>query len=87
MYVISVSVLFSLPLFGQRPQNLEPTVKKYVAVDAARIVLENERIIDGTGRRPVEDQNIVLEKRMIASVQIGTDVPSQPGQVALNLKW
>jgi imidazolonepropionase-like amidohydrolase len=84
-YLISVWVLFSLPLFGQRPQNLEPTVKKYVAVDASRIVLEHVRIIDGTGRPPVEDQNIVVEKGKIASVQMGADVPSQPGQVALNL--
>lgn len=82
---ISLSFVVTLPLFSQRPSTLEPTVKKYVAVDAPRIVLEHVRIIDGTGRPPLEDRNIVIENGKIADVQPGADVPSQAGQIALNL--
>jgi imidazolonepropionase-like amidohydrolase len=82
---ISLSIVISFPLFSQRPQTLQPAVKKYVAVEAPRIVLEHVRIIDGTGRPPVEDRNIVIENGKIAAVQPGTDVPAQSGQIALNL--
>src|SRR5947207_15671433 len=85
IFLISLSVVFSLPLFGQRPQSLEPAVRKYVTVDASRVVLEHVRIIDGTGQRPLEDRNIVIENGKIAAVQPGADVPSQSGQVALSL--
>jgi imidazolonepropionase-like amidohydrolase len=82
---ISLSVVFSLPLFSQRPQTLEPAVRKYIAVDASRVVLEHVRIIDGTGRAPVEDRNIVIENGKIADVQPGADIPSQAGQTVFNL--
>ncbi|MGI9070129.1 MAG: amidohydrolase family protein [Bryobacteraceae bacterium] len=82
---ISLLVVFSLSLFSQRPQTLEPAVRKYVAVEASRVVLEHVRIIDGTGRPPVEDRNIVIENGKIAAVQPGADTPVQSGQIVLNL--
>ncbi|MGI8959675.1 MAG: amidohydrolase family protein [Bryobacteraceae bacterium] len=82
---ISLSLVASLSLFSQRPQALDPVVKKYVAVEASRIVLEHVRVIDGTGRPPLEDRNIVIENGKIADVQPGADVRSQSGQIALSL--
>jgi imidazolonepropionase-like amidohydrolase len=82
---ISLSVVFSLPLFSQRPQSLEPAVRKYVTVDASRVVLEHVRVIDGTAKPPLEDRNIVIENGKITAVQPGADVPNESGQVVLNL--
>jgi imidazolonepropionase-like amidohydrolase len=82
---ILLSLVVSLSLFSQRPQTLEPAVRKYIAVDASRVVLEHVRIIDGTGRAPVEDRNIVIENGKIADVQPGADIPSQAGQTVFNL--
>jgi imidazolonepropionase-like amidohydrolase len=48
-------------------------------------VLEHVRVIDGTGKPPLENRNIVIENGKIAAVQPGADVPSQSGQIALNL--
>ena len=78
-------IVFSLPILGQRPQTLEPAVREYVAVDASRVVLEHVRVIDGAGRSPLEDRNLVIENGKISAVQPGADVPNQAGQVALNL--
>lgn len=85
IFRISLSVLFSVSLFSQRPQTLDPAVRKYVTLDAPRVVLEHVRVIDGTGKLPLENRNIVIENGKIAAVQPGTDVPSQSGQIALNL--
>jgi imidazolonepropionase-like amidohydrolase len=85
VFRFSVSVVFSLSLFGQRPRTFEPAVRKYVSVDASRVVLEHVRVIDGTGQPPLEDRNVVIENGKIAAVETGADVPSQPGQIALNL--
>lgn len=82
---IFISVVFSLSLFSQRPQILAPAVRKYVTVDASRVVLEHVRVIDGTGEPPLENRNIVIENGKIAAVQPGADVPEQSGQMALNL--
>jgi imidazolonepropionase-like amidohydrolase len=82
---ISLSVVFSLPLFSQRPQSLEPAVRKYVRVDASRVVLEHVRVIDGAGKPPLEDRNIVIENGKLTAVQPGADVPNESGQVVLNL--
>jgi imidazolonepropionase-like amidohydrolase len=82
---ISLWSIFCLPLFSQRPQTLEPAVRKYIAVDAPRVVLEHVRIIDGTGRSPFEDRNLIIEGGKITAVQPGADVPTQSGQIALNL--
>lgn len=85
IFRISLSVVFSLPLFSQHPQTLEPAVRKYVTVDASRVVLEHVRVIDGTGKPPLEDRNIVIENGKIAAVQPGADVSNQTREVALNL--
>ena len=43
------------------PQTLSKEVLKYVRVQAPKIVLTHVRVIDGTGRDAVDDQNVVIE--------------------------
>ena len=49
---------------GQAPKELQPFVK----VDAPVVVLENVRVIDGTGAAAKENQMIVIERGKITSV-------------------
>jgi imidazolonepropionase-like amidohydrolase len=82
---------FVLPLllpFAARAQapELSNTVKQFVRVQAARVVLTHVRIIDGTGAPAVEDQNVVIEGGKIAAVQKGADVPAAKDTTVLDLR-
>jgi imidazolonepropionase-like amidohydrolase len=83
---LAVAVLFSLTLCAQQPPSLSKEVQKYVKVQAPRVVLEHVRIIDGTGRRAIEDQNVIVEGGKIAAVQAGADAPAADGVTILNLR-
>jgi hypothetical protein len=45
-------------------------VLKYVRVNAPTVVLQHVRVIDGTGRSPVEDQNLIIEQGKITSERV-----------------
>lgn len=76
---------FSFSLQAQQPK-LSPTVQKYVRVDAPKIVLEHVRVIDGTGKPAVQDQNVVIEDGKITAIQPGADVAAVAGTTALDLR-
>jgi imidazolonepropionase-like amidohydrolase len=50
------------------------------------VVLMHVRVIDGTGKPAVEDQNIVIEAGRISAIVPGADVPKTDGVVALDLR-
>jgi imidazolonepropionase-like amidohydrolase len=85
---LSLSVLLLLSFYtkGQQAVSLSPAVQKYVRVNAPRIMLEHVRVVDGTGRPPVEDQNVVIEQGKITAVQAGSDIPAPDGTTVLNLR-
>src|ERR1700719_3434141 len=85
---LSLSVLLLLSFYtkGQQAVSLSPAVQKYVRVNAPRVVLEHVRVIDGTGRPPLEDQNVVIERGKITAVQAGSDNPAADGATILNLR-
>jgi imidazolonepropionase-like amidohydrolase len=86
-HLISNVFLLLLPaLHAQQPASLAKEVLKYVRVQAPRVVLEHVRIIDGTGRPAVDDQNIVVEGGKIAAIQPGSDAPATDGATILNLR-
>ena len=80
----AVSVL-ATSLVAQQVQ-LGKAVQPYVKVSAPRVVLTHVRVIDGTGKAPAEDQNIVIENGKIAAVQPGADVAQLTGMTVLNLR-
>jgi imidazolonepropionase-like amidohydrolase len=69
-------------------QQTPPAVARYIKVPAApRIVLENVRIIDGTGAPPLEGQSIVIIAGKIASIGPTPSEDLQPKDaVVLNLR-
>ena len=69
---------------AQQP-SLSPDVLKYVRVKAEKIILEHVRLIDGTGKPPVDDQNITIQGGKISAMQPGADVPPAAGTTVLDL--
>jgi imidazolonepropionase-like amidohydrolase len=86
--LLTLSAFLILPLYisAQPGSSLSPTVQKYVRVNTPRVMLEHVRVIDGTGRAPVEDQNVVIEGGKIVAVQAGSDTPATEGTTVLDLR-
>jgi len=82
---VLASFLLLLPSSAQTPE-LSKSVREFVRVDAAKIVLAHVRVIDGTGTAAVEDQNVVIEGGKISVIQKGIDVASSQGATVLDLR-
>jgi imidazolonepropionase-like amidohydrolase len=65
---------------------LSKTVQNYVRVNAPKVILEHVRVIDGTGKPVVDDQNIVIEGGKLAALQAGSDVAAAAGTTVLDLR-
>jgi imidazolonepropionase-like amidohydrolase len=61
-------------------------VQSYIRVQGPRIVLAHVRVIDGTGRAPLDDRNVVIERGKITAIQPGADVPASDGTTVLDLR-
>src|SRR6266566_3872792 len=57
-----------------------------VRVNAPKVILARVRVIDGTGRAPQQDQNIVIERGKITSVEAGSDVSPTNSVTVLDLR-
>jgi imidazolonepropionase-like amidohydrolase len=86
-FLVLISALPPLPpLQAQQAPILSPLLENYVRVHARRVVLEHVRVIDGTGRPPLEDQNVVIEAGKITAVGSGSNVPAASGVEVLELQ-
>ena len=79
-------VLSAVALNAQPPVTLSPLTQNYVRVNSPRVVLAHVRVIDGTGKPAVDDQNVVIEGGKIVAVQPGADVASSNGVTVLDLR-
>jgi imidazolonepropionase-like amidohydrolase/pimeloyl-ACP methyl ester carboxylesterase len=68
------------------PDTLGTQVRKYLKVNASRVVLEHVRVIDGTGAAAIADRNITIEGGKIAAISAGADVPPIDGTTILDLR-
>ncbi len=78
-------LLFSSLLFSQQDQ-LSPNTQKYVRVNAAKVILEHVRVIDGTGKPAVDDQNVAIEGGKITAITAGSDAADSAGTSVLHLR-
>jgi imidazolonepropionase-like amidohydrolase len=69
-----------------QPAVLSPTVQNYVRVNAPKVILEHVRVIDGTGKPAVGDQNVVIENGKITAISAGSDVVAAAGTTVLHLR-
>jgi imidazolonepropionase-like amidohydrolase len=74
-----------LSMQAQQVVKLDPLVAKYVRVSARKLVLQHVRVIDGTGRPPLEDQSLVLEGGKTVAVQPSSTLPGENGVEILDL--
>jgi imidazolonepropionase-like amidohydrolase len=83
-------IVFAIPLQAQQstqlPVHLSKEVLKYVRVHSPKVVLTHVRVIDGTGRQAVDDQNVVIEGGKISAIQPGADVASSKEVEVLDLR-
>jgi hypothetical protein len=63
-----VAVVVPVALAAQASSALSPAVQPYVSVPDARIALTHVRVVDGTGKPPLEDQTVVIENGKITLV-------------------
>jgi imidazolonepropionase-like amidohydrolase len=83
--LVAVSVVSFSAMYAQQPA-LAPGVQKYVRVNSPRVILTHVRVIDGTGKPAVEDQNVTIEGGKISAIQAGADIPSASGTTVLDLR-
>jgi imidazolonepropionase-like amidohydrolase len=67
-------------------QTLSPQVQALVRAQAPIVVLEHVRVIDGTGRPAVDDQNVVIEHGRISRIEPGRQMPESADATVLDLK-
>jgi hypothetical protein len=90
MILGSAAALVTLAGAGAAPQILAPparpdaSVRPYVKVDAAAVVLRHVRVIDGTGAPAQADRTVILQGARIASVG-GPDLPIPAGAEVLDM--
>ena len=75
LVLLVLLVLSAVALNAQPPVTLSPLTQKYVRVNSPRVVLAHVRVIDGTGKPAVDDQNVVIEAARSSAIQPGADVP------------
>jgi imidazolonepropionase-like amidohydrolase len=68
-----------------KPSAFTSEVQKYVKYDAPRIILTHVRVIDGTGRPPTEDRNVLIESGKIAAIQVASDIAPSSGTTILDM--
>jgi imidazolonepropionase-like amidohydrolase len=68
------------------PPELSPEVQQYVRVQAPTVILKHVRVIDGTGKPAVSDQNVVIEDGKISRIEPASDVPGASGTSVLDLR-
>lgn len=79
-------VFLSFALTAQAQSlELSNTVRKFVRVHGPRTILTHVRVIEGTGKPAVEDQNVLIEGDKITAIQAGADVTASDRTTVLDL--
>jgi imidazolonepropionase-like amidohydrolase len=78
-------LLASLSAGSAEAPKLLPGVLAYVRVQTPNVVLAHVRVIDGTGKATVADQNIVIEHGRISRIESAHDVAQDPDTTVLEL--
>ena len=83
MRVACLLLMVGSAIFAQ--SRLSPGIQPFESFQDRVIALQHVRVIDGTGRAPQPDQNIVIERGKITSVEAGSDVSSAQGVTIMDL--
>jgi imidazolonepropionase-like amidohydrolase len=84
--LVPTILLAGLSVASAESPTLTPQVQTLVRVQAPIVVLEHVRVIDGTGRPAVDDQNVVIEHGRISRIEPGRQTPESADTTVLDLK-
>jgi imidazolonepropionase-like amidohydrolase len=79
-------LLVSSSAIGAGTLKLSPEVQAFVRVQAPTVVLAHVRVIDGTGKPAVDDQNVVIEHGQIARIESGHTTAPGPDTTVLEMQ-
>ena len=82
--ILGALALFGGPLFAAE-QKFSQEVQQFVRVQTPTVILTHVRVIDGTGKPAVADQNVVIENGKILRVEAGADVTQAAGTTVIDL--
>jgi imidazolonepropionase-like amidohydrolase len=76
--VLVAGVVLPVVLSGQTFSSLTPPVQSVVSVSESRVALQHVRVVDGTGKAPLEDQTILIDNGKITALgpAAATQVPA-----------
>jgi len=77
--------LIPVALGAQSFTSLAPAIQPLVSVSDARVALTHVRVVDGTGKPPLEDQIVVIEDGKITAVMAAADAKVPPGARTIDL--
>ena len=84
MWLLAVVLLCAGICSGQGRSALSPSVRELVAVDAAVVVLQHVRVVDGTGAPARDDQTIIIAGEKIESIGNAASVAVPTGAKVLD---
>jgi hypothetical protein len=84
--LVSILLLASFRALSTEAPKLSPEVQAFVRVQAPIVVLAHVRVIDGTGKPAVNDQNVVIEQGKISKIEAARQMPSKAGTTVLDLR-
>jgi imidazolonepropionase-like amidohydrolase len=79
-------LLIAGPLRSAEAPKLAPELERYVRAQAPTVILTHVRVIDGTGKPAVADQNVVIEHGKISQIEAGRDVLETAGTTVMELR-
>jgi imidazolonepropionase-like amidohydrolase len=84
--LIPALLLASTSAIGAETLKLSPEVQAFVRVQAPTVVLAHVRVIDGTGKPAVDDQNVVIEHGQITRIESGHGTAPGPETAVLEMQ-
>jgi imidazolonepropionase-like amidohydrolase len=80
-----VIAAIAVPVVMSAQTSFTPAVQAVISVPETRIALQHVRVVDGTGKPPLEDQTIVIDAGKITAVGPAASTPAPAGARAMDL--
>ena len=83
--IVLVVAAIAVPVMLRAQTTFPPAVQAVISVPETRVALQHVRVVDGTGKAPVEDQTIVIDAGKIVAVGPAASTPVPAGARAMDL--
>lgn len=84
--LLPMILLASFSVISAEAPKLSPAVEAFVRVQAPIVVLTHVRVIDGTGKPSVEEQNVVIEHGKISKIENAHETPLNGDTTVIEMK-